>query len=48
MKGAKERDEPPGIMRSAPVVSFGITAEGVLRKGRRVGCFHNAYTDMLE
>jgi len=35
---------PPGIIRSAPPVSLGITAEGVERKGSSVGCFQSVYT----
>ena len=35
---------PPGIIRSAPAVSFGMTAAGVERNGSNVGCFHKVYT----
>ena len=35
---------PPGIIRSAPPIRIGITADGVDRVGRRVGCFQRVYT----
>jgi hypothetical protein len=38
------KNKPPGIIRSAPPISFGTTAAGVVRNGRRFGCFHKVYT----
>lgn len=42
--GVEDWGVPPGIMRSAPPLSLGMTAAGVERKGRSVGCFHSVYT----
>jgi len=39
---------PPGIMRSAPPMRTGITADGVDKNGRRSGFFHKVYTRASE